>query len=289
MQVHARAPKVCRGDVAAWRSRAYARFTKPGARSAFRPAATSYERSLRALDACLANTYGTPHLGNFADASDEFVYIVLSRKTVERAYQEAFQKLRDLGPWDTVAGLPESTIARRIRGGGLERKKARAIKAGFKLIAQTLGTHDLAAARSLSSERLFALLSSLPEVGPKSALCVMLYSFGRPTFPVDAHVGRVLARLGILGPIAPNLSAMNHKQRQRELEDAIPPDLRYRLHVNLIAHGRALCTARRPLCATCPIRHLCVRGQLKLTHRGHRKLTHPPRFAAGASQAATTT
>ena len=45
--------------------------------------------------------------------------------------------------------------------------------------------------------RPLAFLCTLPEIGPKSAACVMMCSLDRPAFPVDAHVGRVLERLGI--------------------------------------------------------------------------------------------
>ena len=45
---------------------------------------------LRELARILAILYGTPDLGNKADPTDELVYIILSRKTPEKAYQETF-------------------------------------------------------------------------------------------------------------------------------------------------------------------------------------------------------
>ena len=41
-------------------------------------------------------------------------------------------------------------------------------------------------------------LTSLKGVGPKTASCVLLFSFGMPAMPVDTHVHRVSQRLGLV-------------------------------------------------------------------------------------------
>jgi DNA (cytosine-5)-methyltransferase 1 len=41
-----------------------------------------------------------------------------------------------------------------------------------------------------------------------------------------------------------------------ELERAVPPAIRYSLHVTMVAHGRAFCRAI-PACGECPIRRQC--------------------------------
>lgn len=209
------------------------------------------EARLRWIAKKASNTYGTPHLGNWSDPTDEFVFIVLSRKTPERAYVSTFAALKRLGTWEEVLKLGEPSITRAIHGGGLEGKKALSITEGLRAIVERFGAPDLSRASDLTDEELFDFLLSLPEVGPKSARCVMLFSFGRPTFPVDAHVGRVLSRLGPLLDLGVDLEPMSHKARQRVLRDPIPPDLRHELHVNLLTHGREICGARRPLCDAC--------------------------------------
>ena len=169
----------------------------------------------------------------------------------------ALARLRSVGNWARILKLPRSKIEAAIHGCGLERKKARAIKAGLSNIARTFGAPDLRLAKTMSSEELRGFLGGLPEVGPKSALCVMLYSFGRCTFPVDAHSGRVLARLGVFASTIDGLLVSDHKGKQRKLEDAVPPDIRYSLHVNTVAHGRTLCRARSPVCGGCPLYRHC--------------------------------
>ncbi len=49
---------------------------------------------LREVARILAVLHGTPRLGNKSDPVDELVYIILSRKTREEAYQQAFDALK---------------------------------------------------------------------------------------------------------------------------------------------------------------------------------------------------
>ena len=84
------------------------------------------------------------------------------------------------------------------------------------------------------------------------------YSLDRPAFPVDAHVGRVVERVGVFRRIGLELAGTDHKQKQAILWDLVPPSLRYTLHVNAVAHGRSLCLPFRPRCTECPIRQKCA-------------------------------
>ena len=85
----------------------------------------------------------------------------------------------------------------------------------------------------------------------------MMCSLDRPAFPVDAHVGRVLERLGTFRMIGIELRGTDHKVKQRVLWDAVPPGLRYPLHVNLLVHGRTVCLPRRPRCHQCVLAASC--------------------------------
>ncbi len=259
MARHASAPVVPPEATESWRTSMVRTLNDQGvAAGRTRRLVRHIEERLRRVATRAKDAYGTPHLGNWSDPTDELVFIVLSRKTPERAYVPAFAALKHLGTWEEVLRLGERSVERAIHGGGLEGKKARSIASGLRAVVERFGEADLSLAANLTDEELFTFLLSLPEVGPKSARCVMLYSFGRPTFPVDAHVGRVLARLGGLLDLGIDLTPMDHKARQRALRDAIPPDLRYGLHVNLLTHGREVCGARRPLCDSCVLASECA-------------------------------
>lgn len=263
-------PKVSQRRIEQWRVAELARhsFRRSSRKGTLGP--ERWERALRRLHERLHDLYGTPHLGNYSDPTDEFVYIVLARKTPEKAYRRAFVTLKLSGGWGSVATRTQPQVAAAIHGCGLEKKKALAILHGFELLRARLGAVDLRRASSYSDDELLAFLQSLPEVGMKSALCIMLYSFGRAVFPVDTHVGRVLARLGCLQEILPDLAMMDHKAKQRALIAVIPPDLRYGLHVNLLVHGRETCKARNPKCALCPLRRNCAFGRAAIRSAPHR-------------------
>ncbi len=94
-------------------------------------------------------------------------------------------------------------------------------------------------------------LLDLNGVGPKTAAIVLLFSLGRPAFPVDTHVHRVTGRLGLIPEGA------SAERAHTLLEDALPEEWYYPFHINLIRHGRQVCHARNPDCEACTLTDLC--------------------------------
>lgn len=213
---------------------------------------------LRTVSQVLDALYGTPGLGNKADPVDELVYIILSRKTREDAYQLGFDKLKArFDSWDDLLGASRKSVEKLISAGGLSGKKTESLFAALETLKDRFGSCTLEPVRDWSDEEVEEFLCSLPEIERKSAYCIMLFSLGRSVFPVDTHVGRILARLGPYRELGLDLEGLGHKQLQRVLADLIPPPLRYSLHVNLVAHGREVCKARNPLCSECALTKLC--------------------------------
>lgn len=208
----------------------------------------------------LANEYGSPDLGNKPDPVDEIVYIALSRRTREAAYQEAYAALVARFPsWDAVADAPEQDVADTIRPSGLGARKARSIRETLRAIRERFGACVLPV-ESWSDAAVEAYLVGLPEVGHKSAACVMAMSLGRATFAVDAHVGRVMSRIAPYASLGLDLAPLEHRKRQRILPALVPAELRRDLHVNMLVHGRRICK-RQPRCRSCLVRALCLTGQ----------------------------
>ena len=217
-----------------------------------RSATTRLGAELLSMTRMLAASYGTPDLGNKADPVDELVYIILSRRTREGAYQAAFDSLRSrYATWEELAVAETDEIEDVIRFSGLGRRKAQSLKLALYALIDHFGRCTLEPTRSWSDDEVLEFLSGLPEIGPKSAACVMMCSLDRPAFPVDAHVGRVLERLGTFRTVGIELAGTDHKTKQRLLWDAVPPVLRYPLHVNLLVHGRQVCLPRAPRCGQC--------------------------------------
>ena len=88
-------------------------------------------------------------------------------------------------------------------------------------------------------------------VGPKTAAIVLLFSLGRPAFPVDTHIYRVTGRLGL------RPEKMTVEEAHVYLEKLFPPETYYAAHLNIIRLGREVCAARKPACERCPLREIC--------------------------------
>ncbi len=184
---------------------------------------------------------------------DELIFTILSQNTSDVNSHRAFQMLRQVMPtWEEVHRASERKVAEAIDVGGLARLKAARIKAILGQIHREQGHFDLTFLRDLSDEEVRGYLSRFKGIGPKTVACVLLFSLGKPAFPVDTHVYRVVSRLGLLNPKA------SPKKAQALLESLVPPPLYYPLHMNLVEHGRKTCKARIPLCHVCPLSKLCA-------------------------------
>ncbi len=91
----------------------------------------------------------------------------------------------------------------------------------------------------------------LPGVGRKTANVVGAVIWGKEVMPVDTHVFRVSARIGL------TKGAKTPRQTELQLEKNIPSHLLPIAHHWLILHGRYVCTARKPKCAECGIAQWC--------------------------------
>ena len=262
-------PRAFPEDVGIWRRRLVDRLmARPGRFRRARKAASLEEMRtgvdegiayLREVARILAAVHGTPRLGNKQDAVDELVYIILARKTREDAYQAAYTSLKShFASWDELLDAPREVVSGLVHSGGLAGKKTLSLYGALRMLRETFGSCTLEPARQWPDDQLERFLCSLPEISRKSAYCIMMYSLGRKVFPVDTHVGRTLARLGPYRELGLSLAGLDHKKLQAELADLVPPNLRYSLHVNLVAHGRAVCRAVQPLCDRCELRNLCA-------------------------------
>ena len=94
-------------------------------------------------------------------------------------------------------------------------------------------------------------LQRLPGVGRKTANVMGAVLWSREVMPVDTHVFRVSARIGL------TKDAKTPLQTERQLEKNIPSHLLPKAHHWLILHGRYVCTARAPKCNVCGIAGWC--------------------------------
>ncbi len=134
---------------------------------------------------------------------------------------------------------------------GLANQKGPNIQAALRRIWEERGEIDLEWLRELPVEEAREWLLSFKGVGRKTAAIVLLFSLGRPAFPVDTHIYRVSGRIG-LRPLG-----LDVENTHKYLEAAADPADYYALHLNLIRLGREICQARKPACFRCPLVDMC--------------------------------
>jgi endonuclease-3 len=204
----------------------------------------------------LREYYGRPRNEPHRAPLDELVLTILSQNTNDRNRDVAYARLRSrFGTWRDVAAARVSEVEEAIRPGGISRVKSKRIQQILQVVEQETGGLDLGFLERAPRERALEFLESLPGVGRKTAACVLLFSFDRPELPVDTHVYRVAARLGLIRPKA------SFEEAHRELLTLVDPEDTYELHVNMLRHGRRLCRPQRPLCEQCPLLRLCPYGR----------------------------
>ena len=95
-------------------------------------------------------------------------------------------------------------------------------------------------------------LQTLAGVGRKTAMVILAVLYKRAVMPVDTHVHRVSARIGL------TLGAKNVLETERQLLSNLTnaEDMSL-IHHQLILLGRYICKAREPMCEQCTLRECC--------------------------------
>ncbi len=145
------------------------------------------------------------------------------------------------GP-EQLAGATQQEVFEMIRSCSYPNNKAK---------------HLLGMARVLTEEfineipRDVYMLQKLPGVGRKSANVIAAVIHKMPVMPVDTHVFRVSARIGL------TRGAKTPLQTENQLYKVFPAALIPHAHHWLILHGRYVCQARNPKCTSCGLQKVC--------------------------------
>ncbi len=93
-------------------------------------------------------------------------------------------------------------------------------------------------------------LTALPGVGRKTANVIRGNIYDIPSIVVDTHVGRISRKLGLTKNEDP-------EKVEHDLEKVLPKDHWILWNIQIIAHGRSICIARRPKCSECFLAGYC--------------------------------
>ena len=192
----------------------------------------------------LAEQYGDPHAAlQFKDAYQLLIAVILSAQTTDVGVNKATPTLfaRYPTPAD-LAAADQLEVEEYVRTLGFYHQKAKNIIRTCQLIVAEFGGEVPDTMEGLTS---------LPGVARKTANIVLGEAFGKVEgIAVDTHVFRLAHRLGL---------STEHDQDkvERDLMDIFPRDHWHRVNYDLINHGRAICTAKRPICGACFLNDAC--------------------------------
>ena len=185
-------------------------------------------------DVCCTLDYGSPlHLliatQLAAQCTDARVNIVT--KTLFEKYPDAA----------AFADADFDELCEDIRSTGFFRNKAKNIIACCKKI---LSDYDGEVPDTMES------LLTLAGTGRKTANLILGDVFGKPAVVVDTHCTRLSKKIGLTENSAP-------EKIERDLKNLLPPEEQLDFCHRLVAHGRAVCTARSPKCEICRLKEIC--------------------------------
>ncbi len=200
----------------------------------------------------LLAVYGQPYWRNPLPVLDELISTILSQNTNDTNRDRAYRELKKRFPtWEKVRDAEAVDIISAIRSAGLANQKGPRIQDILRAITQERGSLGMTFLNDMSTDQAFEWLQKYKGVGPKTASIVLLFSLGKPAFPVDTHIYRVTGRIGL------RPEKMNAENAHHYLAGLFPPEAYAAAHLNIIRLGRELCHPRNPECNKCPVNHLC--------------------------------
>ena len=153
--------------------------------------------------------------------------------------RELFRKYKTAADW---AAAPQERLEQEVRSTGFFRNKAKNIRAAAARIAETYG--------GKVPDTMDDLLT-LAGVARKTANVVLGSTFGKNEgIVVDTHMIRVAGRLALTRETDP-------VKIERDLMPLVPREKWTSFAHQILFHGRAICSARKPKCDICPLNKLC--------------------------------
>ena len=180
---------------------------------------------------------------NYGSTFELLVAVILSAQCTDKRVNMVTPALFEAYPTpQAMAEATEADIFPYIRSISYPNNKARHLASMARMLCEEFEGEVPADLKELQR---------LPGVGRKTANVVGAVVWQKQVMPVDTHVFRVAARIGL------SHNARTPLQTELQLERHFPKELLPIAHHWLILHGRYVCTARNPKCAKCGIQGLC--------------------------------
>ena len=171
------------------------------------------------------------------------VAVILSAQCTDKRVNMVTPKLFQIYPNpEALSQATEEEVYKIIRSVTYPNNKAKNLVAMAKKLVEAFNSEIPS-----DTEK----LQELDGVGRKTANVVTSVLFNQPNMPVDTHVFRVSARIGL------TTNAKTPLEAEKQLTKHFPKDIIPIAHHWLILHGRYTCIARKPKCHQCGLTPIC--------------------------------
>jgi endonuclease-3 len=203
-------------------------------------------REQRALEIMrrLAALYPEAHIAlDFDTPWHLLVAVILSAQTTDTGVNKVTPVLFERYPEpEDLASADVLDVEAIVHPTGFYHNKTKAIMGAARMVVSEFG----GAVPDTMED-----LMRLPGVARKSANIVIANAFGKVEgIAVDTHVFRLAHRFGLSSETDPD-------KVERDLCALIPREQWFAVNHRFIDHGRAVCTAKRPICGACSIADIC--------------------------------
>jgi endonuclease-3 len=193
----------------------------------------------------LAKLYPNAHiaLDYSGDPWHLLVAVILSAQTTDVGVNKVTPKLfeRYPGP-EELAAADVLEVEAIVKPTGFYHNKTKSIMAAARMVIGEFGG---------KVPDTMEELMRLPGVARKTANIVISNAFGKTEgIAVDTHVFRLAHRIGLSEEKDPD-------KVERDLCALLPREDWFHVNYRFIDHGRAICTAKRPICGACTLNDIC--------------------------------
>jgi endonuclease-3 len=203
-------------------------------------------RQQRACEAMrrLGELYPAAHIAlDYDDPWHLLVAVILSAQTTDVGVNKVTPVLfaRFPGPAD-LAAADVLEVEAIVKPTGFYHNKTKSIMGAARMVMAEFGGRV--------PDTMEDLLR-LPGVARKTANIVISNAFGKVEgIAVDTHVFRLAHRLRLTDESDPD-------KVERDLTSLLPREDWFHVNYRFIDHGRAVCTAKRPICGACVLSDIC--------------------------------
>ena len=191
---------------------------------------------------------------------------ILTQNTAWTNVEKALDRLRAKNALTPAAlwGLPLEDLEEALKPSGYFRLKAQRLRGLLEWLTRFPGWNEAQAATlsfagHLSTKELREQLLTVRGVGPETADAIVLYSFSRPSFVVDAYTRRIFSRHAHVE------ETVSYEDLRAYFMRSLPLDvpLYNEYHALIVRTGNTYCKKQSPLCAQCPLAGFLERGPRK--------------------------